>query len=130
MSIKKYLILMGIATLICWLSLITVLYCIDPTATSTIGYICFYASLFFSLLGTFSLIGLCARLLLKREEIPFRYIGISLRQGLWFSILVTTSLLLMGQKLFTWWSMGLLVLGLIILEIFFLSFRAMKNNNL
>jgi len=120
---------MGIATLICWLSLITVFYCIDPTATTTVGYMCFYASLFFSLLGTFSLIGLGVRLILKRQEIPYRCIGISLRQGLWFSILITISLLLMGQKLFTWWSMSLLVMGLIILEIFFLSYRAMKNNN-
>lgn len=120
MSIKKYLILMGVASLICWLSLVTVLYCIDPTATTSVGYACFYASLFFSLLGTLSLFGLVVRLMLKREEIPYRYIGVSLRQGLWFSIFITMSLAILGQKLFSWWSIGLLLIGLIILEVFFL----------
>jgi hypothetical protein len=123
MSIKRYLILMGIASLICWLSLVTVVYCIDPTATTNVGYFCFYASLFFSLLGTFSLIGLIIRLAIKRHEIPFRNIGISLRQGLWFSIFITMSLAILGQKLFSWWSIGLLLLCLIILETFFLSRR-------
>ena len=123
MSIKRYLILMGIASLICWLSLVTVVYCIDPTATTNVGYFCFYASLFFSLLGTFSLIVLIIRLAIKRHEIPFRNIGISLRQGLWFSIFITMSLAILGQKLFSWWSIGLLLLCLIILETFFLSRR-------
>lgn len=111
---------MGLATLICWLSWLTVVYFIDPQASGTMGFICFFASLFFALLGTLSLLGLSLRLLVKREELPYKHVGISLRQALWFSILLTLSLTLLGQKLFVWWSIGLLILGLVIIEGFFL----------
>lgn len=120
MTLKKYLVLMGLATLICWLSWLTVVYFIDPQASGTMGFICFFASLFFALLGTLSLLGLSLRLLVKREELPYKHVGISLRQALWFSILLTLSLTLLGQKLFVWWSIGLLILGLVIIEGFFL----------
>lgn len=124
MPLKRYLFLMGLATLICWLSLLTVVFCIDPTLTSTIGFMCFYFSLFFSLLGTFSLLGLIIRLAVKKHEIPYKNIGVSLRQALWFSILVTLSMLLLGQKMFAWWSLGLLICGLVVLETFFLSINS------
>lgn len=120
MSLKKYLILMGLATLVCWLSWLTVIYYIDPIISGTVGFLCFFASLFFSLLGTSSLLGLILRLTIKRRELPYKHIGISLRQSLWFAVLITLSLALLGEKLFTWWSVGLLIIGLVILETFFL----------
>lgn len=128
MTLKKYLILMGLASLICWLSWLTALYFIDPAVSGTIGFLCFYSSLFFSLLGTFSLFGLIFRLFVKRQELPYKHIGISLRQSLWFAILVTLSLALLGETLFTWWSIGLLISGLIILEGFFLI-QSFNNNS-
>lgn len=121
MSLKRYLFLMAISTILCWAAWITVLFYIDPTTTGVTGLWCFYLSIFFALLGTISLIGLVSRMILKNQEMPFKQVGISLRQALWFSILITLSLVLLGEKLFTWWSMLILLCGLIILEAFFLS---------
>lgn len=121
MSLKRYLFLMALSTLLCWLAWITVLFYIDPETAGTTGLICFYFSLFFSFLGTFSLLSLGLRLVLQKEKMPFQLVGISLRQALWLAILVTLSLALMGEDLFTWWAAILLVLALLILEAFFLT---------
>lgn len=118
---------MLLATAICWFSWLTVLFYIDPGIAGNIGFICFYSSLFFSLLGTFSLSGLFFRLIFMKNELPYKHIGISLRQSLWFAIIVNLSLILLGEKLFTWWSAGLLIIGLIVLEGFFLIQK--YNNN-
>ena len=127
MSLKKYLILMLLATIICWLSWLTVVFYVNCTVSDKVGFICFFASLFFSLLGTISLINLGLRLLIKRKDLPYKHIGVSLRQSLWFAILIVVSLALLGQDLFVWWSVGLLLAGLIILEGFFLSYSFQKQ---
>lgn len=121
MSLRKYLITLGIATLFCWLAWVLVLSFINPFQAGTIGLFCFYISLFFAVTGTFAIIGFLIRRLLNRKEAPFRYLGVSLRQGLLLSVLIVGSLWLQGHDLFVWWSMILLTLGLIILEIFFLT---------
>lgn len=121
MSLKRYLLLMAISTIFCWLAWITVLFYINPESAGTTGLLCFYFSLFFALLGTISLLSVALRLVLKKDEAPFKQVGISLRQSLWFSILITMSLALLGEDLFTWWSIGILIAALLILEAFFLT---------
>ena len=121
MSLRKYLITLGIATFFCWLAWVLVLSFINPFQAGTIGLFCFYTSLFFYLPGTFAIIGFLLRRVMNRKEAPFRYLGVSLRQGLLLSVLIVGSLFLQGNRLFVWWSLLLLTLGLIILEIFFLT---------
>lgn len=120
MSLKRYLFLMALSTLLCWLAWVTVLFYIDPETAGTTGLFCFYFSLFFAFLGTFSLLSLGLRLVWQKDKMPFQLVGISLRQALWLAILVTLSLVLMGESLFTWWAAGLLIAALLILEAFFL----------
>lgn len=121
MSLKRYLLLMTISTIFCWLAWVTVLFYIDPEITGTIGLFCFYFSLFFSMLGTFSLLGLAIRLVVKKQVTPFKQVGISLRQALLLSVLFTMSLILLAEELYAWWSIGILLVALITLEAFFLS---------
>lgn len=59
---------------------------------------------------------------------PFKHIGISLRQALWFAILVCLTLFLVSQELLVWWMSFLLVIGLTVLEGFFLS-RSKTTNH-
>ena len=112
---------MTISTIFCWLAWVTVLFYIDPEITGTIGLFCFYFSLFFSMLGTFSLLGLAIRLVVKKQVTPFKQVGISLRQALLLSVLFTMSLILLAEELYAWWSIGILLVALITLEAFFLS---------
>jgi len=118
MTLKKYLIFMGISTLICWLSFISVVFNISPEE-GVIALILFYLSLFFSLLGTFFLIGFFTRVLLNRKLPPFRHLNVSFRQAILFSILVIGSLILKASDLLRWWNLLFFILFLITLESFF-----------
>ena len=128
MTVLRYFILMIIATVLCWTAFGLVIYNIDPFTSGWIGVVCFYLSLFFALIGTLALIGFALRIAFWRESLPYKHVGISLRQGLLFAVLVGCALLLAANDLFTWWSIILLVAGFGILELFFLSTSMSKFN--
>ncbi|PIW37158.1 MAG: hypothetical protein COW24_01715 [Candidatus Kerfeldbacteria bacterium CG15_BIG_FIL_POST_REV_8_21_14_020_45_12] len=121
MTLKRYLLTMGLTTLICWVAFIVVLFRIDPDTGGTIGLLLFFTSMFFAAWGTLSLIGFLVRFLLFRNTVPFRYIGTSLRQALWFATLLCLTLFLVSQELLSWWMTILLIIGLCVLEAFFLA---------
>lgn len=121
MTLKKYLYTMAATTAICWLSFIVVLFRIDPYTTGALGLALFFISLFFAIWGTLGLLGFIVRRFVQSQVIPFRHIGVSLRQSLWFAILICLTLLLVSQQLLVWWMSLLLVLTLGTLEAFFLS---------
>lgn len=121
MSLKKYLIFMSFLTLFCWLAWLVVLFYLNPFEAGFIGYLCFYFSLFFAFLGTFSLFGFFIRVWFSKEPVIFRHLGVSFRQSLWFAILLTTALILQGSRFLRWWNILLLVFFLTFLEFFFLS---------
>lgn len=128
MTVLRYFISMLVATVLCWVAFFLVVYNIDPFTSGWIGVLCFYASLFFALIGTLALVGFGLRIAFWRETLPYKHVGVSLRQGLLFAILVGCALLLAANGLFTWWSIILLVAGFGVLELFFLS-RSMSKFN-
>lgn len=113
--------MMSIVTTLCWIGWITVLFFIDPDQTEFIGIFLFYLSLFFALIGTFSLLGFFFRVWFSRKEIVFQHVGISFRQALLFSLLLVGSLALQGLRILTWWNAALFIVSISILEFFFLS---------
>ncbi|MBI2411114.1 MAG: hypothetical protein HYV32_04455 [Candidatus Kerfeldbacteria bacterium] len=121
MTLKRYIATMLLTTLLCWTAFMLVLYRIDPESAGTVGMMLFFISLFFGLLGTLNLLGFFLRFVFLRNTVPFRYIGISLRQSFWFALLVCLTLLLIQEELLVWWMPILLVLGLAVLEGFFLA---------
>jgi hypothetical protein len=127
MSLKKYLVIMSLMTLFCWLAWLVVLYFINPTEAGFVGFLLFYCSLFVALVGTFSLFGFFLRVWFSREEVIFRHLGISTRQSIWFAILMVGSLLLLGAGYLRWWSELLLLAFLILLEFFFLSRKVTRG---
>lgn len=121
MSLRRYLSIMALTTVVCWLAFITVLFRVDPYSGGAIGFTLFYVALFFAVWGTLSLLGFFMRFLFKRHDVPYRHVGISLRQAFWFSTLIVLSLILVADELFVWWMVALLILGFTILEGFFLA---------
>jgi hypothetical protein len=121
MTLRRYLIIMAVTTLICWASFVVVLFRIDPANGGSVALLLFFVSLFFALWGTLSLLGFLVRYLFLRSQPPFQFIGVSLRQALWFAILLCLTLFLVSQELLEWWMSLLLVIGLTVLEGFFLS---------
>ena len=127
MSLKKYLILMTSVTVFCWLAWLVVLFYMNPEEAGLAGFAMFYASLFSTLIGSFSLLGFFLRVWFSRETLIFRHLGVATRQSMWFSALLVTALLLQGGGMLKWWSALLLVLFLILLEFFFISRKVVRR---
>ena len=94
---------------------------IDPFSSGFVGLFSFYIMLFLALMGTFALFGFIVRAVFVKRSVLFRHIGVSLRQSVLFSSLIMVSLMLQANNLFTWWNAILLILGLGLLEFFFLG---------
>ena len=119
MSLKRYLLLMLLATILCWLAFAVVIIYINPQETGFIGFLLFYISLFLALVGTFALIGFFIRIWLVTQPI-FRQVIIAFRQAIWFACLVVFCLILQSQELLTWWTTVLFIALLAFIESFFL----------
>lgn len=127
MSLRKYLITMTVITLVCWIAWLIVLFYLDPEQTGLMGFLFFYVSLFFALIGTFSLLGFFVRVWFSKEQVIFRHLGVATRQSLWFSLLLIGTLLLQGAGFIRWWNVLLLIIFLTILEFFFLSRKVVRR---
>ena len=103
---------MTVITLVCWIAWLIVLFYLDPEQTGLMGFLFFYVSLFFALIGTFSLLGFFARVWFSKEQVIFRHLGIATRQSLWFSMLLVGTLLLQGSGFIRWWNVLLLIIFL------------------
>jgi hypothetical protein len=123
MSLNKYIVFMVLITIVCWLSWAVVLYNIDPFTAGFLGFIFFYSTLFFSLVTTFSVVGLLFRRLFVRYIEPAKQVITALRQGILLSFLVISSLILLSFDLLTWWDSALLVVFLAAVEFFFWSYQ-------
>lgn len=120
MSLKRYLITMGIATAVALVSWSLVLIFFDP-ASGAIGRTLFFMSFFLSMFGILSVVGFFLRKVIQRSEAAFRLVAISFRQGALFALLLTSSMILLSQRLFTWWTSSLLLIFVTLLEAFFVA---------
>jgi Na+/serine symporter len=118
MTLKNYLFVMSVLTLVCWGIFIFVARSIDPTATNWLGFLLFYAALFVSLSGSASLIGFVVRLFTKRRELVFNLVKASFRQSFLFSLFLILALILKAQRLFSWFNLFLLIVIFVVLEFF------------
>ena len=123
MTLKNYLLVMGILTAVCWGIFIFVAGLVDPTATNFIGFALFYASLFLALTGTGALIGFLVRIMIKKKELTFNLVKIAFRQAFLFSLFIIFLLILKSQQLFNWLNLFLLVIIFLILELFLISYK-------
>lgn len=123
MTLKQLILTITIATLVCWAAWVMILFQVNPLETNFLGFMIFYLSLFFALLGTFFLISFGFRKLINKFSLEYKIVGTSFRQSFFFALLVVAFLFLQGNDLLTWWNMILLIVGIAVLEFFFLSAR-------
>lgn len=124
---KRFLIFVSIMTAISLLAWSMVLFRLDPCAfpgesgcekASPLALIFFSLSLFFLLVGLFTLAGYFLRRQMQGEFF-YDQMGISLRQGVLLAFTSLASLFLFLYGVLTWWS-GLLLLALAVLvELYF-----------
>ncbi len=129
MTLRSYLIIMLITTLLCWAAFIFVLWSINPEITNWLGFSLFYLSLFLALVGTGALIGFVIRFVGLKHELVFRSVRDAFRQSFLFSFLITAVLFLLSKNLFSWLNLALLIIGLSVLEFFLLSYSGRSGQH-
>lgn len=124
MTLRQYLVIMTLATLLCWGAWGFVLFQVDPFQASALSFAFFYTSLFLSLLGTLSFAAFAGYYFLSREKLPmYRYVQKSFRDACIISILAGAVLYLQAEGWLTLWNGTLLVTLLFILLLFFITNR-------
>lgn len=115
-SYKKTLILIFSGTVFSFLSLTAIAVFIDPYCEGSLGKILFFISIFLSFLGFFTITGFYLRKWLLKREAPFFQIKNSFRQGIFFSLILTSFLILQTLRMFNWITIAIVVGGGILAE--------------
>ena len=123
MSLNKYLLILTAGTCLAWISWFVVLGFINPFSAGWVGFMFFYVTLIFALLGTFSLLGYLSHRLLKRDEVANRHVSIASRQSVLLTILVVVALILQNFRLLMWWNVVILIVFTAFIELFFISYK-------
>lgn len=123
MSLFKYLIILGLSTLLCWAALCAVVFLINPATAGWLAFIFFYLSLGFALIGTFSILGFIFRSFRKKEEIPNKLVSVASRQSILFTGLILIALMFQSQRFLTWWNLLILIALAGLIEMFFISYK-------
>lgn len=121
MTLKTYLLGMVLSTVLCFASWILIVVYVDPTNIDLIGAALFYLSLFFSLIGLFSLSGFYIRKRIFKNEAEFIQTGIAFRQGILLALIFMGNLALQNLRMLTWPNAILLILGIGLMEAYFMS---------
>ncbi|MFH1947273.1 MAG: hypothetical protein ABIJ23_03905 [Candidatus Magasanikbacteria bacterium] len=127
MTLRQYITIMILASILCWTAWGIVIINIDPFTDTGIGFAFFYASLFFALLGTISVFAFFIRQLFSREALPmFRYVKRSFSDSFFISVSLVVLLFLQGKAYLTWWNTGIFLLALAFILAF--SFTTKKES--
>lgn len=130
MALRMYVIIMSLATLLCWLGWGFVIWNFDPSGGSVTSLLFFYSSFACALIGTLSLIGfLVHRYILKKNDIAPRYIQDSLRQSCLITIFIIVLFILSSQALIRWWNFILLGSLFVCIELMLFTKRRHLNND-
>lgn len=122
MTLRQYLFIMLFATLLCWVAWAFVVFNVDPYQDNTLGFLFFYMSLFFSCIGTSSLIAFLLSQIFRKNDIPmYRYVQKSFRVGLLISGAAIMLLFLQEKEILTKWNSILLLFIAVTITCFFLS---------
>ncbi len=121
MSLRTYLLGIFISTILCWVAFILIVTNTNPVDSGRIAIFSFFGSLFFGLIGLFTLIGYYLRVWFSKNETIYANIGVAFRQAILFSLCFIILLVLQSIRLLTWWNGLLLVLVIISLEFYFLA---------
>lgn len=116
MSLRKYLLLIGVNVLFAWLVLVLIILNINPNQAHFLVIILLYASILVASGGSFFLLNFISRIKVKKDFVALKELKIALRQGVLFGIMVIVSLFLSRMGLLHTWNWIILIGGFIMLE--------------
>lgn len=93
----------------------------DPEASGLSGQVRFYGALFLFLGSLFSLLLAWLRKKFLGSDAMMSNVGLSIRQGILLSLLFVGLLILQSFRILVWWDGLLVVAGIFLIELYFLS---------
>lgn len=122
MTLRQYLFLMLLGSILCWIAWGLVLINIDPFEGNQAGFLFFYTTLFCSLVGTISVMIFFLYHRFSRVEMPlYRYVQKSFRDGVIGAAAICGVLFLQAQSLLSLWNLIILFFILLFIILFRLS---------
>lgn len=124
MTLKSYIWGMRLVALFSFIALGLVINYVDPEKSGIVGKVLFYLIFFFFLSSFFNLFLLWIRKRALGKEAVSLNISLSFRQGALLAIFVAGLMVLQSMSLLIWWDGLLLLAGVFLVELYFLS----RNN--
>lgn len=121
MTIQSYLWGMRLCTLAALAALGLVVFFVNPAADGLLGQTMFFTGLFFFTTGIATLFLFWLRRTFSKNSELEASIGISFRQGALVALAVCALFLLQSFRLLVWWDGGIVVVGILLIELWFLS---------
>lgn len=121
MSLKVFLALIILGTIISWSSFGLVIFYFDPEQIGPLGFGIFYLSLFLSLSGAIFLLSDWLKAKIFKKQLLFIRLRNSVRHAIIFTALILGWAILQSQDLLHWWNLLLFILILTVVEFFFMS---------
>ena len=121
MTLRSYILVMSFLTAVCWGIFLFVASTINPFATSWLGFLLFYISLFIALSGLSTLLGFLIRFVILKKGLAFNLVKLSFRQSFLFSLFLVFALFLQANKFLSLLNLIFLILGFSVLELFLIS---------
>jgi hypothetical protein len=120
MTLRQYLFVMTLSTLLCWGAWVFVLFNVDPYHSNFVGFLFFYLSIALTLFGTFALIIFAGRYIItKKYQTLHTSVKKSSRDSAMLSTICVALVLLYSLNLLNYWILGIfstLVILIIILR--------------
>ena len=121
MTLRSCLIGLIVSVISCFAAWVLILLNINPKTSGWQEFLLFYLSLFFTFVSLFTLIGFFIRNKFFSNKPAFTLIEISFRHSIFFSMILIGTLVLQGIRTLNWQNALLLVIGIVILEFYFLN---------
>jgi hypothetical protein len=121
MTLKAYIWGMRVITFFLLIALGIVINYIDPTESWPVGVALFYLIVFFALAGIFNLFLFAIRKKLLGNELAAESVGLNFRQGILLSLIILGIMILQNLEMLVWWDALLVVAGVFLIELYFLS---------
>lgn len=121
MTFKTYLWGIRFISLVSLAALAIIIIYINPENSGVLGILLFYVIAFFMLAGIFNLFFLFIRRKLLGNEAAATNINLSFRQGMLLSLAAIGILILQNLRMLVWWDALLVIAGVFLIELYFLS---------
>lgn len=121
MTLKPYLWLTGLASLLALFSFLAILWFFSPQNAGGAVLTLLFLSLFLTLCGCFGLAGFYFRQRRQKMRPAIYFLGISFREGTLLSLLMVGFLAMKFFQVFYWWTALIFLIVIMAIEMAFLS---------